>query len=338
MDKRPTSHDVAHLAGVSQSTVSFVFTGRAGISEATREKVLRAAAELNYRPNLAARSMRTHRTGRLAVVVPIATMNPLTLLSGAISAARDEGYVVEVVSLPQEPDEREGRFAEVRDSGQYEGILSFTPLPGAATAGQTTGASADEPALGTVVLAVGEFDDAMHMAGALTDARPVAEMIERLAAQGHRRFLHIAGPQDFPSAQSRRRAYLDAVARLGIDSIGVIDGDWSGSSGEAAIEGLPSDAPPLAVIAANDVVATGAIRAATRRGWKLPDDVAVTGWDDHPQSAFLVPSLTSVSQDRERLGAYSMHRLIAAVRGGEPPTKPDGLLTVIWRESTETPR
>lgn len=334
MEKRPTSHDVAHLAGVSQSTVSFVFTGRAGISEATREKVLRAASELNYRPNLAARSMRTHRTGRLAVVVPIATMNPLTLLSGAISAARDEGYVVEVVSLPQEPDERAGRFAEVRDSGQYEGILSFTPLPGAATTGDT----ADESTLGTVVLSVGEFDDAMHMAGALTDARPVAEMIAHLAEQGHRRFLHIAGPQDFPSAQSRRRAYLDTVARLGLESIGVIDGDWSGRSGETAIEGLPTDAPPLAVIAANDVVATGAIRAAIRRGWKLPDDVAVTGWDDHPQSAFLVPSLTSVSQDRERLGAYSMHRLIAAVRGGEPPTKPDGLLSVIWRESTDSPR
>ncbi|MFJ2543546.1 LacI family DNA-binding transcriptional regulator [Microbacterium sp. NPDC087589] len=334
MEKRPTSHDVAHLAGVSQSTVSFVFTGRAGISEATREKVLRAAAELNYRPNLAARSMRTHRTGRLAVVVPIATMNPLTLLSGAISAARDEGYVVEVVSLPQEPDEREARFAEVRDSGQYEGMLSFTPLPRAAT----TGDAADDPAPGTVILSVGEFDDAMHMAGALTDARPVDEMIERLAVQGHRRFLHIAGPQDFPSAQSRRRAYLDTVARLGLESIGVIDGDWSGRSGETAIEGLPSEAPPLAVIAANDVVATGAIRAATRRGWRLPADIAVTGWDDHPQSAFLVPSLTSVSQDRERLGAYSMHRLIAAVRGGEPPTKPDGLLTVIWRESTESPR
>jgi len=117
----------------------------------------------------------------------------------------------------------------------------------------------------------------------------------------------------------------------------VFGDEWSGSAGEAAVDALPSDAPPLAVIAANDVIATGAIRAATRRGWTLPDDVAVTGWDDHPQSAFLVPSLTSVSQDRERLGAYSMHRLIAAVRGGEPPTKPDGLLTVIWRESTESP-
>lgn len=327
MEKRPTSHDVAHLAGVSQSTVSFVFTGRAGISDATREKVLRAASELNYRPNLAARSMRTQRTGRLAVVVPIATINPLTLLSGAIAAARDEGYVVEVVSLPDESDARDERLTEVVDSGQYEGVLAFTPLPFSDTTGG-----------GPIVLSVGEFDDAMHMTGEFTDSRPIAEMIERLAAQGHRRFIHLAGAEDFPSARARRAAYLEAIERLGLESLGVTEGDWSGTAGEDAIGALPDDAPPLAVIAANDVVATGAIRAATRRGWKLPEQVAVTGWDDHHQSAFLVPSLTSVAQDRERLGAYSMHRLIAAVRGGEPPEKPDGLLTIVWRESTESPQ
>lgn len=327
MEKRPTSHDVAHLAGVSQSTVSFVFTGRAGISEATRERVLRAASELNYRPNLAARSMRTQRTGRLAVVVPITTMNPLTLLSGAIAAARDEGYVVEVVSLPDDAAERVERLGEVVDSGQYEGVLGFTPLPFTDTTGG-----------GPIVLSVGEFDDAMHMTGEFTDSRPIAEMIERLAAQGHRRFIHLAGAEDFPSARARRDAYLATIDRLGLESLGVIDGDWSGNAGEDAIDALPDDTPPLAVIAANDVIATGAIRAATRRGWRLPQEVAVTGWDDHHQSAFLVPSLTSVVQDRERLGAYSMQRLIAAVRGSQPPQKPDGLLTIVWRESTESPQ
>lgn len=327
MEKRPTSHDVAHLAGVSQSTVSFVFTGRAGISEATRERVLRAASELNYRPNLAARSMRTQRTGRLAVVVPITTMNPLTLLSGAIAAARDEGYVVEVVSLPDDAAERVERLGEVVDSGQYEGVLGFTPLPFTDTTGG-----------GPIVLSVGEFDDAMHMTGEFTDSRPIAEMIERLAAQGHRRFIHLAGAEDFPSARARRNAYLATIDRLGLESLGVTDGDWSGKAGEDAIDALPDDTPPLAVIAANDVIATGAIRAATRRGWRLPQEVAVTGWDDHHQSAFLVPSLTSVVQDRERLGAYSMQRLIAAVRGSEPPQRPDGLLTIVWRESTESPQ
>lgn len=324
MEKRPTSHDVAHLAGVSQSTVSFVLTGRPGISEATRAKVLKAASELNYRPNLAARSMRTQRTGRLAVVVPMATMNPLTLLSGAIAAAHDEGYVVEVMSLPEDAA---ARLAEVAGSGQYEGVLSFTPLPDLPT-----------PDGGPVVLSVGEFDDEMHMAGAFTDARPVAEMMAHLVNVGHRRFLHVAGPQDFPSARSRHEAYLATIERLGVESLGVAEGDWSGGSGADAVAALPDDAPPLAIIAANDVVAAGVIRAATLRGWRLPDQVAVTGWDDHHQSAFLVPSLTSVRQDRERLGAHSMQRLIAAVRGEGAPARPDDLLSIVWRESTDAPK
>lgn len=323
MDKRPTSHDVAHLAGVSQSTVSFVLTGRPGISEATRDRVLQAAAELNYRPNLAARSMRTQRSGRLAVVVPIATMHPLTLLSGAIAAARDEGYAVEVVSLPEDPAERDGRLAELVEAGAYEGILSFSPLP----------LVSDDSA--TVVLAAGEMDDEMHMSGEFADARPLVDLIEHLASRGRRRFLHVAGPQDFPSARARQAAYQQTVERLGLESLGVVGGEWSGEAGENAVAALPDEALPLAVIAGNDVIAAGVIRAATLRGWRMPEDLAVTGWDDLHQSAFLVPSLTSVSQDRERLGAYAMHRLIAAVRGTDAPPRPTDLFTIRWRESTE---
>ncbi|MFJ4173170.1 LacI family DNA-binding transcriptional regulator [Microbacterium sp. NPDC089696] len=322
MEKRTTSHDVAHLAGVSQSTVSFVLTGRPGISEATRDRVLRAAAELNYRPNLAARSMRTRRSGRLAVVVPIATLHPLTLLSGAIAAARDEGYAVEVVSLPDDPSERDERLAELVDAGAYEGILSFSPLP-----------LVTEDA-GAVVLAAGEMDDEMHMSGVLADAQPIVEMIEHLAAHGHRRFLHVAGPQDFPSARARQTAYLQTVDRLGVESLGVTGGAWSGEAGEDAVAALPDDATPLAVIAANDVIAAGVIRAATLRGWRMPEDLSVTGWDDLHQSAFLVPALTTVAQDRERLGGYAMLRLIAAVRGTDAPARPTDLLSVVWREST----
>lgn len=340
MEKRPTSHDVARAAGVSQSTVSFVFTGRAGISPATRQKVLTAAAELNYRPNLAARSMRTRRTGRLAVVVPIATLTPLTLLPGAIAAAQDEGYVVEVVSLPHQVTERDERLAELIGSGQYEGVLSFTPLPSADTGSEPAlDAGADpRPEEGepdqVVVLAVAEFDDDMHSAGALTDALPIVTMMEHLAAGGQRRFLHLAGPPDFRSSLARREAYLSTIERLGLESLGVIDGEWSGRSGEDAVNALPDGILPVAVIAANDLIATGALRAATKRGWRVPEDLTLTGWDDHPQSAFLAPSLTSVRQDRERLGAHSMHRLIAAVRGLPAPPAPTDLLRVVWREST----
>jgi DNA-binding LacI/PurR family transcriptional regulator len=328
MDRRPTSRDVAALAGVSQSTVSFVYTGRDGISDATRKRVLLAASELGYRPNLAARAMRTRRTGRLAVVIPVSALNPLTMLRGATAAAQETGYVVEVVSLPDDPIERTARLAEMVDARQHEGILSFTPLQVPEVTGE------DAP----VVLSVSEFDDEMHATGHLTDAEPIVLMMERLVELGHRRFLHITGPLEFPAAVARRDAFVATVERLGLDSLGAIEGEWSGEIGMEVVGSLPEDAPPFALIAANDYVAAGAIRAATLRGWSLPGDMSVTGWDDVGLSAFLVPSLTSVVQDRERLGNYSMRRLIAAVRSEEPPERPTGLQRIVWRESIGAPR
>jgi DNA-binding LacI/PurR family transcriptional regulator len=328
MGKRPTSHDVARLAGVSQSTVSFVFTGRAGISTATREKVLAAAAELSYRPNLAARTMRTQRTGRLAIVLPFRGLNLGSLLEGAVATARETGYTVEVVNLSQEAEEHTQEVDALIDSFEYEGVLSFSPIP-------TPRLSSAEAA--PAFLALTEFDEEMHATGAFSDARPLVEMMERLADMGHRRFLHIAGPADYPAAIARRDAYLATVDRLGLESVGVVGGNWNGIHAGECVRELPDDVTPLAVIAANDVLAAGAIRAAVRRGWSVPGDVSVTGWDDLPLSHHFLPSITTVFQDRRRLGAYSMRRLIAAIRGEEAPAPETDLQTVIWRESAAPP-
>ncbi|PRY59974.1 LacI family DNA-binding transcriptional regulator [Glycomyces artemisiae] len=323
MAKRPTGHDVARLAGVSQTTVSLVFTGRSGISSATRERVLQAAAELGYRPNLAARSMRTHRTGRLAVVIPYTGLNLAHVLEGAVSTARDAGYAVEIVSLPDDG------IDALLDSSEYEGVLSFSPVPAPREA-------AGEPA--TAFLVLSEFDAEMHATGAFSDAQPVVEMMERLAGLGHRRFLHLAGPASYPSAVARRDAYLATVDRLGLESLGVAATDWNGTAAKECVLALPGDAPPLAIIAANDTLAAGAVRGAVERGWSVPGDVSVTGWDDAPLSALFIPSLTTVFQDRRRLGAYSMRRLVAAVRGEGAPERETGLQKVVWRESTAPPR
>ncbi|WP_335987542.1 LacI family DNA-binding transcriptional regulator [Glycomyces sp. MUSA5-2] len=328
MGKRPTSHDVARLAGVSQSTVSLVFTGRSGISAATRERVLQAAAEINYRPNLAARSMRTRRTGRLAVVIPLAGLNFVPILEGAFTTAREAGYAVEVFSLPQENEEHAREINALLDSDEYEGVLSFSPAP-------VPRDSAEGPA--TPFLALSEFDAEMHATGAFSDAQPVVEMMEHLVELGHRRFLHIAGPSDYPSAVARRDAYLATVDRLGLESLGVVGGLWSGITAKECVLALPDDTPPLAIIAANDVIAAGAVRGSVQRGWSVPGDVSVTGWDDAVLSAHFIPSLTTVFQDRHRLGAYSMRRLVAAVRGEEAPERETNLQQVIWRESVAPP-
>jgi DNA-binding LacI/PurR family transcriptional regulator len=128
------------------------------------------------------------------------------------------------------------------------------------------------------------------------------------------------------------------VDRLGLESLGVVGGNWSGVNARECVSALGEDAPPLAIIAANDVLAAGAIRAAVTRGWSVPGDVSVTGWDDLPLSLHFLPSITTVSQDRRRLGAYSMRRLIAAIRGEDAPEPETDLQQVIWRESAAPPR
>ncbi|WP_197517254.1 LacI family DNA-binding transcriptional regulator [Microbacterium karelineae] len=327
MRKRATSRDVARLAGVSQASVSLALSGKAGVSDATRRRVEEVAAELNYRPNLAARSMRTNRTGRLVVVLPVATaMNPMPLLEGAITTAEQAGYSVELVSLPGGPKAREERVHELIDAGQHEGILSFTRLGSAPATGETSPA----------ILSLTEFDDSMRASGELTDASPIDGLMDGLAQLGHRRFLHIAGASSYPTAVARADAYLAAIGRLGAQSLGVVGDSWDPQSGYDAIAALDDDAP-LAVIAANDMLATGAIRAAAARGWSIPGDMSITGWDDADSSAFLRPSLTSVVQERELLGGYSMQRLIAMLQGGPEPTHPDGFQHIVWRESTAPP-
>lgn len=328
MKRRATSRDVARLAGVSQSTVSFVLTGRGGISEPTKQRVLEAAAALHYRPNLAARSMRTQQTGHLAVALTVSPLNPLELLHGATKAAEEAGYVLEVVYVPGDLEARTERLAEIAASEEYEGILSFTPLHPQVLPTED---------IRTVVLSLSEFDEEMHVTGEFTDATPVVEMMERLVELGHRRFLHIAGDPRFPSAIARRTTYLATVERLGVESLGVVGGGWRAQTGFDEIAALPDKTAPFALIAGNDLVATGAIRAARLRGWSVPGQMSVTGWDDNDHSAFLVPSLTTVVQDREELGINSMRRLIAAVRGEPTPPPATGLQRVIWRESIGAP-
>lgn len=323
--RRPTSRDVARLAGVSQSTVSYVLTNRPGISAATRERVQRAAQELSYRPNLAARSMRTHRTGRIAIVMPITSWNPSSLLVGATNAAQEAGYAVDVQGLPPTSAARQARVTELVESGEFEGILSFVPIRTPSGTSQTT------------AFLAAEFDDDMHATDELSDAAPLADIMTELFRLGHRRFLHITGALDYRSARSRRATYMAMVERLGAESVGIVEGDWSGRSGLDAVRALPDDAPPLAIIAANDLVATGAIRAAQERGWSVPGDISVTGWDDYPTSAFQLPSITTVVQDREELGARSVRRLIATMRGDSAPREADSLQRVVWRESTGAP-
>jgi LacI family repressor for deo operon, udp, cdd, tsx, nupC, and nupG len=179
-----------------------------------------------------------------------------------------------------------------------------------------------------------DYDDAMRGLGALAEGAACGEVVQYLSDLGHRNFLHLAGPESYASARNRRQAFLDTVAALGLRGT-VVDGEWSGRSGYDAVMALPGDTDITAVVAANDSIAMGAVRAALQRGWQVPGDLSVFGWDDRELARFSTPSLSTVAIDRERQGREAMSRLIGTIRGTEPPpADPTSLHRLIPREST----
>jgi LacI family transcriptional regulator len=322
--RKPTIMEVAQLAGVSHQTVSRYFRFNGGLKPETRERIDRAVSTLNYRPNLVARSMRTRRTGRLAVVMPAMAYNPARMLSGASAAAHESGFVLEVVSVDGGAEARTERMLELADSGQVEGILSLAPL--------LPDGEARLPKDAAIVVSA-DFDDEMRGIGDLANGAAVAELIERLAELGHERFFHVGGSMQFASARGRQQVYLETIERLGLHSVGVYDGDWSGESGVDAVLSLSDGDLPTAIIAANDLVATGVMNGLQRRGLRVPEDVSVTGWDNNPVCQFLTPSLTTVDVDLERLGSNAMLKLISVVRGEELTISEAPLNHVVWRDS-----
>jgi DNA-binding LacI/PurR family transcriptional regulator len=328
--RRPTIREVARLAGVSHQTVSRYLRSREGLRPDTLERIDAAVRELDYRPNLLARSMRTKQTGRIAVLMPnMAGSHPAPMISGAAGAAHEAGFTVEVVAPEGGAEERTARLLELAYSGQVEGILALAPiLP-----------SVQErlPDDAAIVVSA-DFDDRMRGLGELSDAAPVYELVEGLAALGHRRLYHVAGDQEFASARARRVAYLDAVERLGLESVGVHDGDYSAEHGVEAMRELPAGRLPTAVVAASDGIAAGVVRGAKNRGLEVPRDLSVTGWDDLEVARYRPPSLTTVHVDLQGLGRRARARLVKALSGIEPAPPSRPLNQVIWRESTAVAR
>ncbi|WP_154792788.1 LacI family DNA-binding transcriptional regulator [Occultella kanbiaonis] len=322
--RRPTIREVARLAGVSHQTVSRFLHDDPRVGPQSQVRIRTAIDQLDYRPNLVARAMRGRKTGRLAFILPTGTaVSSLEVLAGATTVAHEAGYILDVVTLGGPVDERTWRVLELAESGLFEGIASLMPLP------ESTRRRSDR----TPIVISAEYDARMRSIGELAEAAPIVELIEKLAALGHQRFVHLAGNYDHTSARRRRDLYLATIERLGLHSYGVIDCDWHAEPAEQAMRDLPAGAA-TAVIAGNDVVAAGALRGAFARGWRVPEDVSITGWDNHTLGAILSPTITTVIMDHERLGGRAITRLLAALNDRPDPADDDPIGTVVWREST----
>lgn len=331
--KAPTIYDVAALAGVSHQTVSRYFNAKSGLKPGTLERVEKALSELHYTPNLAARSLRSRELYRVVVVVPEASLYfPARMLNGAAAAAHSAGYRVDVVAIEGSAEARAHQLGTLLTGEDIAGVLSFVPKPKAS--------DSVVKASSVPLVVAGEYDNKMRARGSLADGAAAQKVVEHLASLGHKYFFHVAGPAAWPSARNRRAVYEETVEGLGLVSLGVIAGDWTPASGYAAGRKIAALKEVTAVVAANDQMAIGVMRALHEHGRAVPADVSVFGWDDMAESSFLVPSLSTVHMDLEALGARSMSELVARIRGQQPSTEALALapMELVIRESTAPAR
>jgi DNA-binding LacI/PurR family transcriptional regulator len=303
--QRVTSVDVARRAGVSQSTVSLVFSGkgRGRVSQATEENVRRCARELGYRPNVAAQALRLGSSRAVALIVPDVT-NPFfnRVLRGAQRAAQGAGYTVALVDTAN--DRRwEAQTFEALRAGPVDGYLLFEV---SAPAG-----------LGPEDNVVLMETEAPRRPSVRFDAESgAAAAFSHLLGLGHRRIGHLAADFDTPTFLLREVARRRVLADAGLDpeaqprvltAIGIDD------ARDAA--GPLLDERPTAVFCDDDLIAAGLYLATRERGINIPGELSVVGFDDMDFARVLDPALTTVALDAEQMGATAFDLLEARMAG-----------------------
>jgi DNA-binding LacI/PurR family transcriptional regulator len=329
----PGMTDVARLAGVSQKTVSRVVNNERYVSEEAREKVLRAAAELGFRPNTAARALITGRFRRIGVVsLGSALFGPASLLVALERATRAAGFSFMVANTAEgQPDAIQGAIDWLLAQG-VDGIILSEPID----EGQRLRPDSSVPIV-SLGRAPGLPDDRVALARGRT-AAACREAVEHLLGLGHERVWHVAGPQDWWEGRERREAWAAAHREHGIEPPPPFEGDWSPAAGYAAGRDLPPEA--TAVFCANDDTAIGLIRALTEAGRRVPEDVSVIGFDDIPAAAYLSPPLTTVRQDFEADAIHGLNVLMRLLPGAAEPEADDGGAAprrLVIRDSTAPP-
>ncbi|WP_353829186.1 LacI family DNA-binding transcriptional regulator [Agromyces sp. SYSU T0242] len=322
-----TIYDVAIAAGVSHQTVTRYLNGFAGIRPATRDRVEAALRELDYRPNLAARALNSGRSLRVgAITHELDQFGPSKILQGATAAARDAGYVLDIVTVDLARPDVLGDAIDMLRRHDLAGVLAMSSTDAMSEA-----------------LAAADFGVPVHLGAEPDDTSGVdpseltqfgfPALFDHLLDLGHQRFLHIAGPADWSAARNRSRAYDSALAGRGLSSAGLLRGDWSARSGYDAVLAAPDLGGATAIVAANDQMALGAILALKDRGLRVPEDVSVAGVDDVPEAAYFSPPLTTLRVDFAAQGRAAFAALLAKI-GSRRVREPALHAELVVRRST----
>jgi DNA-binding LacI/PurR family transcriptional regulator len=313
---RPTIHDVAAAAGVSRGTVSRALNGGRNVSPAALEAVLKAVRTTGYVANPAARSLVTQRAHSVAFVLTepqqrlFEDPNFSILLQGCTQELAELDVPVLLMTASTEVErKRTSRFIA---AGHVDGVLLVSSHTG-------NPLIHDLHDSGVPVVACGKplgHEDRVAYAAA-DDRSGARQMVEHLRSRGRRRIATITGPPDTPGGVERLAGYLDVLGDVPADLIA--RGDYSRAGGEAAMATLLSRAPDLdAVFVASDLMAAGALNVLHDSGRRVPEDVAVGGFDDSSIATSTRPALTTVRQPFQRI-TREMVRLLLEQIAGQPP-------------------
>ncbi|WP_326999894.1 LacI family transcriptional regulator [Dactylosporangium sp. NBC_01737] len=301
-----TIKDVARVAGVSPSTVSRALTTPALVQADTRSRVERAAAELGYQPNRAARGLITGRTGNIGLIVPDLT-NPFFpgVVKGVQSRARESDFSVFLADTDEDPTAEAGLVRAL--SKQVDGIVLCSPRMAEEDLRSVIG----ETPVVMLNRRVGQIP-----AITIDNADGIRQAVAHLAALGHRRIAYVAGPRLSWSNRERARALRSVTAATGIDLVEVGNFAPQFAGGIAAAD-LVLAAGVTAVIAYNDLVALGLLNWFATRGVKVPEAISVMGFDDIVLSQMVSPSLTTVAQPQEPIGRAGVDMLLQLLEDPE---------------------
>lgn len=311
-----TIKDVARAAGVSVATVSRVFNDSAPVTTDTRERVEAAAVRLGYSAHGAARSLITSRTSTVGVLLPDLHGEFFSeIIRGIDQAAQRRGYHLLVSSSHNNRSELEAAVRAMR--GRVDGVIVMAPTNDMRASVQGI-ASRFPLVLLSDTAAPGDYD-----ALGVANRQGGIDATRHLLGLGHRRIAIVRGPDHNHDAADRLDGYLAALDEAGVprDRALELPGDFTESSGHAAAERLlRRGRRPTAIFAANDATAIGVLSALHDRGVRVPEDVAVVGFDDIPTARYITPALTTIRVDICGLGARAATRLLQLVANGTART------------------
>lgn len=334
--------DVARLAGVSQRTVSNVVNNYVYVRPETRARVQQAIDELRYRPNISAQKLRSARTGLVALAIPEIEVPYFAELAANIQRRAAELGVTLLIDQTGGTRERELLVLDGYHSNMIDGLI-LSPI--SITAGDITYRD-----LGFPIVLLGEsieVGNVVHVS--IDNVQAAATATKHLLESGRSRIAAIgsaAHDVDVPGPGPRRlRGYIAALTEAGhpVDDTLIIEPrKWNRANGYLiAAQIVEQKLAVDSLFCFNDLVALGALKALLDRGVRVPDDIAIVGWDDIEECLYATPALTSISPDKETIALTAIQQLLRLI-GGEKVTETemtaDYQLEVRGSSRAETPR